>query len=154
MTLSSAPPNRPKDGPKDSAKDSPGGDPGAWLRLDKWLFHARFCKSRALASKLCESGRLRVDGGIVAKPHHKLREGSVLTFPQGAHIRVVKVLALGTRRGPASEARQLYEDLKPPEEQPPIPRAKPLSPAAPRTAGSGRPTKRERRRLDQLRPER
>jgi len=134
-----------------------GGERGAaaedgWVRLDKWLFQARFCKSRGLASKLCESGRLRIDGAFVAKPHHKLRIGSVLTFPLGPHIRVVKVLALGSRRGPASEARLLYDDLKPPESQPPIPKAERIPPAAERAAGSGRPTKRERRLTDQLRP--
>ena len=83
------------------------------LRLDKFLFQARFVKSRALASKLCEEGRVRVDGVPVAKAHYPVRPGDVLTFPQGRAIRVVKVLALPSRRGPAPEARALYEELFP-----------------------------------------
>lgn len=126
---------------------------GAFLRLDKWLFFARFCKSRQVAAALCESGRLRVGGAIVSKPHYKLRVGDVLTFPQGRFIRVVRVEALGSRRGPASEAATLYEDLSPPGQQAPLP-AKP-QPAVParREPGAGRPTKRERRRIEQFRGE-
>ncbi len=114
------------------------------LRLDKWLFFARFFKSRALAAQLCESGKLRLSGTNIDKAHAKLRVGDVLTFPQGRHIRVVKVLALATRRGPAPEAQALFEDLSPPAEQPPLPK-----PAA-RSSGSGRPTKHERRALMRL----
>ena len=117
------------------------------LRLDKWLWYARFFKSRSLAAKVCATGKVRIDGTPVAKSHHKLKPGDVLTFPQGQHIRVVKVLALGQRRGPAPEARLLYEDLKPPEAGNRLPRD------AARTQGSGRPTKRERRALEKLREE-
>ncbi|MCH7929034.1 MAG: RNA-binding S4 domain-containing protein [Proteobacteria bacterium] len=84
------------------------------LRIDKWLWHARFAKSRSLAARLCTSGGMRVSGTPVRKAHHALKAGDVLTFPLGPHIRVIKVLALGQRRGPASEARTLYEDLSPP----------------------------------------
>ena len=80
-------------------------------RLDKWLWQARFFKTRARAQKLCAEGRVRIDGVPVAKPHQALKPGNVLTFPQERRIRVVRVLALGTRRGPAVEARALYEDL-------------------------------------------
>lgn len=121
----------------------------ATLRADKWLYQARFFKSRTLAGKVCDGG-LRISGNKVDKAHAKVRVGDVLTFPLGRHIRVVKVLALGTRRGPALEARTLYEDLSPPEAQKPLPKsAKPAVPA--RDPGSGRPTKRERRQLDKLR---
>lgn len=118
------------------------------LRVDKWLWHARFFKSRTLASRLCESGRLRVNGAVVRKSHQVLRPGDVLTFPKGVDIRVVRVVELGSRRGPATEARGLYEDL-----QPPAPRPAPLEipPAGDRDAGAGRPTKAERRALDRLR---
>lgn len=112
-------------------------------RIDKWLWFARFCKSRTLASKLCAAGKVRIAGEIVHKAHYLVRPGDVLTFPQGPHIRVVRVLQIGTRRGPATEARTLYEDLSP------------LVPAAPadaqREPGTGRPTKIERRALDRLR---
>jgi len=81
------------------------------IRLDKWLWQARFFKSRALASKICAAGRVRIDGEKVTKAHSTIRPGHVLTFPQARDIRVVRVIAIGTRRGPAVEARMLYEDL-------------------------------------------
>ena len=123
---------------------------GGFLRADKWLFQARFFKSRALAAKLCDGGGLRISGSKVDKAHAKVRPGDVLTFPQGPHIRVVKILALGSRRGPASEAETLYEDLSPPETQKPLPKSARGGVMA-REAGSGRPTKRDRRQLDRLR---
>jgi ribosome-associated heat shock protein Hsp15 len=81
------------------------------LRLDKWLWYARFFKTRPLAAQLAEKGRIRINRVPVSKPHYRLRPGDVLTFPQGRKIRVVRVLALGTRRGPPREAQALYEDL-------------------------------------------
>jgi ribosome-associated heat shock protein Hsp15 len=112
-------------------------------RLDKWLWFARFCKSRTLASKLCAAGKIRIGGELVHKAHYLVRLGDVLTFPQGPHIRVVRVLHLGVRRGPATEARTLYEDLQPPP---------PREPGVfEREPGAGRPTKAERRALDRLR---
>lgn len=130
--------------------------PGASLRLDKWLWQARFCKSRALASKLCAAGRVRVSGTLIHKAHQAVRVGDVLTFPQGHQIRVVRIVALGTRRGPAAEARLLYEDLAPPAQlpgQPPVAAEGPADPAAVglRPPGAGRPTKTDRRALDRLR---
>jgi ribosome-associated heat shock protein Hsp15 len=85
------------------------------LRLDKWLWYARFCKSRSLAQKLCAAQKVRVNRIVVEKAAAMVRPGDVLTFPQGSAIRVVKVLALGMRRGPPTEARLLYEDLTPAE---------------------------------------
>ena len=114
-------------------------------RLDKWLWFARFCKSRTLASKLCAAGKVRIGGELVHKAHYLVRLGDVLTFPQGPHIRVVRILQLGVRRGPATEARTLYEDLAPPPAREPA--------AFPREPGAGRPTKVERRALDRLRSE-
>lgn len=64
-------------------------------RLDKWLWCARFFKSRGLANKMVGAGRLRLSGKVVAKAHQLVRPGDVLTFPQGPHIRVVRVLFLG-----------------------------------------------------------
>jgi ribosome-associated heat shock protein Hsp15 len=86
---------------------------GDGLRLDKWLWYARFYKSRTLAAVACSSGRIRINGVPVAKSHRHLKPGDVLTFPHGSHIRIIRVLALGSRRGPASEARLLYQDLAP-----------------------------------------
>ncbi len=121
---------------------------GETQRLDKWLWFARFFKSRTLASRFCASGRLRINGASVNKAHQGIRQGDVLTFPKGPHIRVVEVLGLGLRRGPASEARTLYNDLEPPPAKRPV--AKPV-PVARRLRGSGRPTKAERRATDRLR---
>jgi ribosome-associated heat shock protein Hsp15 len=85
--------------------------PSTGQRLDKWLWCARFFKSRSLAAKACHDGRIRVAGQVLMKAHHALKVGDVLTFPLGPNIRVVRVLALGKRRGPPAEARTLYEDL-------------------------------------------
>ena len=123
---------------------------GEVLRLDKWLWHARFFKSRTLASTFCVSGRLRVNGTIVRKAHYPLRLGDVLTFPKGPQIRVIRVLVLGVRRGPATEARTLYEDLQPPEERSGSGGAVAVA-VGERDTGSGRPTKADRRAIDRLR---
>jgi ribosome-associated heat shock protein Hsp15 len=119
----------------------------AGLRADKWLWYARFFKSRSLAAKLCVSGQLRIAGQPVSKAHHLLRVGDVLTFPQGRHIRVVRIRALGSRRGPASEASELYEDLKPPTPDNRLP----IQGRGPRPEAGGRPTKKARRELERLR---
>lgn len=115
------------------------------LRLDKWLWFARFCKSRSIAAALCDSGRIRVSGRVVTKAHQPVRVGDVLTFPLGPHIRVIAVKALGERRGPAPEARLLYDDLEPPQPRQPEP-----SPVAVRDPGAGRPTKADRRAIEKL----
>jgi ribosome-associated heat shock protein Hsp15 len=82
-------------------------------RLDKWLWHARFFRTRERAAEACEAGRVRLNRQVVLKPHHVVRPGDVLTFAQGDHIRVVRVLALAQRRGDARNARGLYADLAP-----------------------------------------
>ncbi len=83
------------------------------MRLDKWLFYARFFKTRALASAVITKGRVRLNGQRQSKPGHVVRPGDVLTFPMGDQARVIRVLAPGTRRGPATEAQTLYLDLAP-----------------------------------------
>jgi len=118
------------------------------LRVDKWLWFARFFKSRTLAAKVCSGGRVRLNGQPIAKPHHVVRVGDILTFPQARDIRVVRIVALGLRRGPASEAYALYEDLEPPVCRPPTPDA---APPGVRDRGAGRPTKADRRAIERLR---
>ena len=115
-------------------------------RLDQWLWQARFFRSRSLAAQQCSAGRVRCDGSVVSKPSHIVRPGNVLTFVQGRHIRVVKVLAIGERRGPAAEAQRLYEDLAPPSDTTRLS----ADPQGSRDRGSGRPTKRERRETNRL----
>jgi ribosome-associated heat shock protein Hsp15 len=91
------------------AKPDPAAQPR--LRLDKWLWQARFFKGRDLAAETVLSGHLRLNGQHCRKPGHAVQPGDVLTFPQGDRIRVIRVLALGERRGPAGEAARLYDDL-------------------------------------------
>ncbi len=79
-------------------------------RLDQWLWFARLIKSRSLAGRLCTEGVVEVNHVAMGKPNHPIRIGDIVTVPQGAFRRTVRVLALGTRRGPAIEARQLYEE--------------------------------------------
>lgn len=81
------------------------------LRLDKWLWQARFFKSRGLACEAVEGGLCRVNGQRTAKPGYQVGIGDVLTFAQAGRIRVIRIVALGVRRGPAGEAQQLYDDL-------------------------------------------
>lgn len=81
------------------------------LRIDKWLWQARFFRNRGLAAAVVEAGHLRVNGQRVLKPGHAIGPGDTLTFPQANRIRLVRVTALGQRRGPAGEAQQLYLDL-------------------------------------------
>ena len=79
-------------------------------RLDQWLWFARFVKSRSLAARLCAAGAVAVNGIPAKKPNQTVRIGDVVVLPQGGWQRTVKVLALGARRGPAAEARLLYEE--------------------------------------------
>jgi ribosome-associated heat shock protein Hsp15 len=120
------------------------------IRLDKWLWHARFFKSRTQASTFCVSGRVRVNGAVVNKAHYPLKPGDVLTFPKATDIRIIRIVELGARRGPATEARTLYEDLDPPDARG-AGGTGPTTRVAERDPGSGRPTKAERRAIDRLR---
>ncbi len=115
-------------------------------RLDKWLWYARFFKSRSIAARLCVARRVRVNGAVATKAHTAVKSGDVLTFPQGVFIRVIEIVAPGKRRGPAPEARALYNDLDPPPE-----RGLRRGPAAgSRDRGAGRPTKADRRAISRL----
>ena len=121
------------------------------IRIDKWLWYARFFKSRTLASRLVSEGHVRVNRERVTKSHGAIRPGDVLTFPQGREIRVVRVLDCGERRGPAPEAQALYEDLEPVGQIPSGHAAPAPAVVAERERGAGRPTKAERRAIDQFR---
>ena len=81
------------------------------IRLDKWLWQARFCKSRGVAARLVADGAVRVNAVRVTKPATAVRVGDGLSFAQGGRVRASASSALGTRRGPAPEARLLYADL-------------------------------------------
>lgn len=118
-------------------------DPRPTDRIDKWLWQARFFKTRSLATKQVASGAVRVNATRVTKAASPVGPGDVLTFAQGRQIRVIRIVALATRRGPAPEAQTLYDDLTPPPD-----------PVAPEPARTGpRPTKKDRRSLDAMRGE-
>ncbi len=114
------------------------------IRLDKWLWHARFFKSRSLAAGVVSGGKVRVDGTVASKPARAVGPGAVLTFVKEGDTRVVKILQCGVRRGPAPEAQALYEDLTPAK---PVPKPGALAQPTPRFEGGGRPTKRDRRQM-------
>ena len=80
-------------------------------RLDKWLWQARFYKTRGLAQRMCATGKIRINSQRVRKAHYPLKSGDILTFPQGSRIRVVRILAMPERRGPATEAERCYEEI-------------------------------------------
>ncbi len=87
-------------------------DVSASLRIDKWLWHARFAKTRAIAQMRCEAGHIRLNGNRIEKSSHPVRVGDTLTIPTAKEAIAVRVLALGIRRGPPAEARALYEVVK------------------------------------------
>jgi ribosome-associated heat shock protein Hsp15 len=123
--------------------------PALERRIDKWLWYTRLVKSRTLAQTLVTAGKVRVNRIKLEKPGATVKIGDVVTLSAHARVRILKVVATGVRRGPASEAQALYEDLTPP----PPPREVSERTAAPglREPGAGRPTKRDRRRIDRMR---
>ena len=119
--------------------NSETGYPRPTMRIDKWLWQARFFKTRGLSAKLVTGGHCRVNGNRIGKASYSVGPGDVLTFPQAKQIRVIRITAIGTRRGPASEAQMLYQDMTPEREE---------SPRAAIHTEKGRPTKRDRRKFD------
>ena len=81
-------------------------------RLDKWLFHARFYRTRPLAQAAAQAGRVRLNGTRIDKPGHTVKPGDVLTLGRGGQVMAVRILAMAERRGPAMEAQKLYELLE------------------------------------------
>lgn len=121
---------------------------GARLRLDKWLWQARFFKSRSLAAVQCRAKKVRINGEHVKKASATVAVGDVLTFPKAGEIKVIEIVALGVRRGPATEAALLFKDMTPAPEKASDLVDKPGNPS--RERGMGRPTKTDRRALDRL----
>ncbi|OSP55274.1 RNA-binding S4 domain-containing protein [Pseudoruegeria sp. SK021] len=109
------------------------------MRIDKWLWHARFFKTRGRASEIAGSGGLRVNGARISKPAHLVRVGDVLTFQQERQTRIVEITRMTERRGPAPEAQSAYIDCSPePVHDPGAPQSLP-----------GRPDKKQRRQARQ-----
>lgn len=92
---------------------APAGPGAPRLRVDKWLFHARVAKSRTLATRLVAEGHVRLNGTRIDGPDRSVKAGDVLTIALERTVRVYRIRGLGARRGPASEAQALYEDLSP-----------------------------------------
>ncbi|QEA14139.1 RNA-binding S4 domain-containing protein [Comamonas flocculans] len=125
--------------------------PPETMRLDKWLWCARFCKTRALAVQEIDKGRVQVNGAN-AKPARELRPGDTVALRQGPVARTVVVRALSAMRGPAPVAQLLYEETA----ESLLARtraaeARRLAPEPADTLRQGRPTKRDRRTLDDTR---
>ena len=114
-------------------------------RIDKWLWHARVVRTRSAAAALANDGHVRLNGERVSAASRPVKPGDVVTVALDRTVRIMKVTGFAERRGGADAARVLYEDLTP------KPAAVPADPASgERDAGSGRPTKQERRALDRL----
>lgn len=119
------------------------GESFAAVRIDRWLWAARAFRSRSLAAQACSGGKVSVNG-VSAKPHKLVRPDDLVGVTTSLGVRQWRVLGIAERRGPAAQARALYDDLTPP----PLPGERP---AEIRQRGEGRPTKRDRRRLDRFR---
>lgn len=115
-------------------------------RIDKWLFFARVAKSRTIGGKLADAGHVRVNRDKIDQASHIIKIGDVLTIGLERRVLVLRVLDGGSRRGPAAEARRLYEDISPPEP----PKADRPAIDGLREPGSGRPTKRNYRAIIRL----
>lgn len=143
---------------RDGERD--GEEQVAAQRLDKWLWFARLAKTRTQAAALVADGHVRINRERVSKPGATVKVGDVVTATVHRTVRVLKVAAFIVRRGPAAEAMLTYEELTPAADRP---KALARDAAGPPTAqaterahagrqpGAGRPTKRDRRRIDRLR---
>jgi ribosome-associated heat shock protein Hsp15 len=81
------------------------------VRIDRFLFFIRLAKSRTLAQAIIDEGHVRIDGKRVEKPSEEVRAGSMVALPLHGKVRILRVLSLPTRRGPAPQARACYEEL-------------------------------------------
>lgn len=93
-----------------TGRDDAGGDA---IRLDRWLHHARLFRTRTQAAEAISGGGIRLNGQPCRKPAQVLRSGDSVTVAAHGRVRAMRVLALGERRGPATEAAALYEELGP-----------------------------------------
>ena len=117
------------------------------IRLDTWLWYARFYKSRSLSAKAILSGKLRVNSNKIIKPASKVKINDVLTINHINMVRIIQVQSLGSRRGPASEAQKLYNDLS--GDKIDASKIKSVSEKSKKETNK-RPTKKDRRILDKI----
>ena len=118
-------------------------------RIDKWLWAARFFKTRAMASQAVDSGRVQINGARV-KPAKEIRAGDTLAISIGPMKWLVVVRGLADKRGPASVAQQLYEETEASRTAREALREQAGLAVEPGAAIRGRPTKRDRRRMDRF----
>ena len=136
--------------------EAQAGSAPAAQRLDKWLWCARVVKTRTQAASLVSTGKIRVNRVKTDKPAHAVKVGDVITASVGARVRVLAVKAIGDRRGSATVASLLFDDLTAPAAPSGATLAGGGAAAASaglRESGSGRPTKRDRRLIDRLKGE-
>jgi len=114
-------------------------------RIDKWLWHARFFKTRSLAQKQVSTGKIRVDREKISNPSRKVAPGNVLTITMERDVKVVEIAAIAQRRGPFSKAQLLYKDLSPPKR--PEENLQKTGNILSRTSSEGRPNKRQRKQI-------
>ena len=117
------------------------------IRLDTWLWYARFYKSRSLSSKAISSGKLRVNSNKIIKPASKVKINDVITINHTNMVRIIQVQSLGSRRGPANEAYNLYNDLSGDIKD--VSNIKHISEKSKKETNK-RPTKKDRRILDKI----
>ena len=121
------------------------------MRLDKWLWAARFYKTRSLACEEIDKGRVQVNG-VVAKPARELKAGDSVLLRNGPISRAVTVLAVSDKRGPAPAAALLYQETEDSiRQRQQSAEQRRLAPEPALSLSQGRPTKRDRRDTDQLR---
>lgn len=144
--MSKAASSRERDHDDDGGSASRDGS----QRLDKWLWFVRVIKTRTQAAGLVTDGKVRVNRERVDKPSQPVRPGDVVTVTVRGHVRVLKMVAAGERRGPPPEAQALYQDLTPPSVGRGERAPGSLAGTGVRAPGQGRPTKKERRQIDRL----
>jgi ribosome-associated heat shock protein Hsp15 len=118
-------------------------------RVDKWLWHARVVRTRTAAAALADKGYVRINGDRVDASSRAVKAGDVVTIALD-RVRILKVLGFAERRGSASDASVLFEDLAPVQRREPHPDEATEAAPAMREPGTGRPTKRDRRAIDRL----
>jgi len=116
-------------------------------RIDVWLWYGRFYKTRSLATKMGRGGKVRLNVKVCKKTSTPVSAEDVLIFSRADDLLIVKIRAFALRRGPASDAQNLYEDLTPVLEKR---ETKKVIFTSNRERGAGRPTKNERRAIDRL----
>lgn len=124
-------------------------------RIDKWLWCARFFKTRTLAGKIVSAGNIKLtrkeQTQRISKASFLIQVGDTIAFTKGQRLFVIEIQSLADRRGPAPEAQALYEDHSPPPPEKKTPSVSKPGTAFERESGAGRPTKKERRELSKLR---